>query len=354
MRKYIPWLFTLLLWAGCDKQRDLYDIATPILHIEGNWVPSLGVQDMSNRATAMLYKKEDGVTKEFFYRPNSITPKVSRGEYDILLFNGLMFSEENTNLDHIAFRNTGNVDRFEAFVLDVVPNFRLSRADGEYMASNEMEILTSIHHKTFIEGEYQYYLKYKNGKNGFPDMDDYVEKTIRLVPRALSYLAHVVVHLTNPSSAAVANGALRGFVGSVFMASGEPSHFNVTHQLRLNSLSITNPGTPGDSSDPERGTIESPWFVTFGPPIDLPDRHYSFEVSIITKDGTEIIKNFDITPQIEPVIAKRIAFRDVYDIPISLEIPIELSIELPIIDPSSVIEVNDWGDDEIIRVPIRI
>lgn len=344
-------LFTLLL-AGCDSQRDLYDTASPLLYIEGDWVPSLGIQNMSNKATAMLYKKGDGITKEFFLQPNNVTPKVSRGEYDILIFNGLMFSEENTNLDHIAFRNTNNVEDFEAFVLDVAPNSRLVRADGEYIASNEMERLTSIRHKTFVESEHYYYIKYQNGHKVQTTEGDYIEQEIRLVPYAHSYLAQVTIHLINPSSAAVANGSLRGFIGSIFMASGKPSHFDVTHQLRLNNLRITNHGTKGDPNDPETGTIESPLFVTFGPPIDLPDRRYTFELSIIIKDGTELNQTFDITDQVAPVVIERFNFLQTHNSPINLTIPIEISFELPFVDPESVITVNDWGDEEIIRVPI--
>ena len=339
-----------LLFAACDRQRDLYDTASPLLYIEGDWVPSLGMADMTGKATAMLYKKGDGITKEFFYKPNSVTTKVSRGEYDILLFNGLMFSEENTNLDHIFFRNTDQLEGFEAVVVEVASNRRLSRAEGEYIASNEMEVLTSIHGSAFVEGEHQYSLKYKNGRNSFPTLEDYIEHEVQLTPRAVSYPAQVVVHLINPRSAAIANGSLHGFVGSVMMAPGEPTDFAVTHQLRLNNLTIPDP-----EAQPEVGTIESPWFVTFGPPLNRPNHSYTLDVSIILQDGNEINETFDIADQVEPAIQRIKNYRaSPAGISINLAIPIEITLELPSdIEPGSMVGVNDWSDDEIIVVKIK-
>ena len=367
-------LVGLVCFVACDKQRDLYDTASPVLQIEGNWIPSLGAADMSGRATAMLYpdvvtKNRIGITKEFLYRPSIITTKVSRGEYDVLLFNGLMFSEENTNLDHVFFRNTDNVETFEAVAVEVASNNRLVRTDGEYIASNDMEQLTSAYAHVFVEGERQYFLKYKNGHNGYPSLEDYVESELKMIPIAVSYYSQVVVHLVNPRSAAIANGALRGFVGSVMMASGEPeTNFAVTHQLRLNNLTISDQGTQGDPANPERGTIESPWFVTFGPPLDRPEHSYTFELSIILRDGREILRTFDVTEQVCASIKNIIEYRETHwdsyatsllapAVSIVPTIPIVICLELPWIEPrynddNPMVNVNGWEDDEIIRVKI--
>ncbi|MDR2584646.1 MAG: hypothetical protein LBC84_00245 [Prevotellaceae bacterium] len=338
----------ILLLASCVKQRDLFDTVSPLLQIQGDWVPSLGAADMSGRATVMLFKGDE-VDKRFFNLPNSVTAKTSRGEYNILLFNGMMFSEEITNLDHIFFRNTAKAETFEAVVVEVISNSRLARAQGEYIAGNDMEILTSAHTQLFVEGETQFNLKYKDGRNGYPVVQDYVESTIKLTPRALSYPTQVIVHLVYPRSAAIANGSLRGFAGSVFLASGAPSTFEVTHQVRLNSLVITHPGTNGDANDPELGTIVSPIFNTFGPPLDQPNRLYTFEINVILVNGEVVIKTFDVTDQIKQTIEKIHLF---HQNPIgTLTIPIEIFLELTDVIGSAV-SVNDWGDDEIIRVVI--
>jgi len=353
MRKRIIITVFISIIACCDEQRDLYDTASPLIEIKGNWVPSLGMEDMSGRATAMLYHN-DKVTKEFFLKPNSVTARVTQGEYDILIFNGMMFSEENTNLDHILFRNTNNIAHFEAVAVEVAPNARLVRANGEYIASNDMELLTVARTQLSVEGERLYYLKYKNGRDMNTNMESIVERTVSLTPYAVSYPTQVMIHLTNPSSAAIANGALRGFVGAVMMASGAPSLFDVTHHLRLNNLIITNQGTAGNPNDPETGTIESPWFVTFGPPLDESNRRYTFELSIILRDGQTVNGTFDITDQINATILRIKNYRQTpTTIQFRLTIPIEISVNLPKVEGESGVDVNDWEEDEIIRVVIK-
>jgi hypothetical protein len=270
-----------------------------------------------------------------------------------------MFSEDNTNLDHIDFRNTANVETFEAVVAEVAPNGRLGRANGEYIASNEMELLTSAYKRSFVEGEQQYLIKYSNGHNGYPTLDDYIESELRMTPIAVSYLCQIIVCLVNPSSAFIANGALHGFAGSAFMASGEPNAgFIVTHQLKLNRLTITNEGTPDDPDDLERGTIESPLFVTFGPPLNRPERQYTFDLSVILRDGVEVNHTFNVTDQIEKAICEILDYRENFgEIHFNLIIPIEIFIELPKVEPDTpggeIVNIKPWGDDEIITVKIH-
>lgn len=345
-------LIALALCSGCDEQRDLYDVTSPYLSVEGDWVPSLNIADMSQHATAMVYNGK-GYTKEYFYKPNVVTTKVSKGTYDILLFNGMMFTEENTNLNAIYFKETNSVETFEAFVAAGEANKRLSRSEDEFIASNEMEILTSRRATVEVIGTNQYYLKYQDGKNGFPDIPNYIEEQIKLVPKPVSYYAQIVVNLINPSSAFAANGALRGFVGSVNMATRMPSHTNVTHHLKLNNMKITQQAGIGV---PELGTIESPLFVTFGPPVDLSERKYEFELKIVLTDGEEVHRFFDITEQVVPVIEKvKENLNDEIDVPVKLTVPIDITVELPVVDPGkgSGIDIGDWGEDEIIKIPIK-
>ncbi|MDL2211181.1 DUF5119 domain-containing protein, partial [Bacteroides sp. OttesenSCG-928-M17] len=250
---------------------------------------------MSNKATAMIYGNGT-VTKQYFIKPNSVTTKVTKGSYDILLFNGLMFSEENTNLDHVYFRNTHNIEEFEAFAEEGIENKRLTKADGEYIISNEMEILTAQRMTKEVEGEYQWANTNTSSRNGYPTYEDYIESEVKITPKQVSYYAQIVITLKNPNSIHAANGSLRGFMRSVRMSTGEPTHLEGTHQLRLNNMKYTDP----DSE--EYGTIESPKFVTFGPPLDMPNREYEFEVKIVLKDGNIVDEKFDITDQVEEAI----------------------------------------------------
>ncbi len=355
MKRLLPIVTVLSLLVGCDQQRDLYGVSPPALYIEGDWRPTLSLDNMSQRATAILYNQSGMAAKEYFIRPNCVTARIPQsGEYKILLFNGLMYSPEETHLDQIYFCGTEQAETFEACAREAPANNRLTREDREFIASNDMELLTSLCKTAIITGESDYYLKYKNGKNGNTIPPNHVKDSLFMVPVAVSYEAQVMIQLVNPSSAGIANGALRGFAGSVFMESRLPSHAPVTHHLRFNNLRITNPGTPDDPDDPETGTIESPVFVTFGPPLDLSDRRYEFFLSIVLKDGTPFERTVDITDKMLPVIASINACRT-GETPTSgrIFIPINLSFSLPKLLDNTGIGVNGWGDEEVIRVPIR-
>ena len=341
---------TALIFTGCTEQRDIYTTANPALYIEGNWVPSLHTYDMSMNATAMIYSQggQQEVLKEYFAAPNSVVAPLTRGVYNVLLFNGLMYSENDTHLNGIFFKATDHLNTFEAVAKEGVPNIRLVKAPGEYIANNDMEILTSASREQEMKNGASYHIKYENGKNGFPSAQDYIEESILMTPFAVSYECMVVVTLVNASSAYTANGAIKGFVGSVFMNSRMPSHMDATHQFRLNSFKAV--GNPNDDT----GTIESPIFVTFGPPLDIPNRKYILEVSIVLIDGNEFNREIDITNQILPIIAQiNTNLNAQTPIVVDLTIPIEIKLTLPIVDRTGNIDVDDWGDDEIINVPIR-
>lgn len=352
----------MLLHAGCTEQRDLYTVSRPMLCINGDWVPSLDRSDMTMNATANLYAADGGelFSKSYFSLPTSVTIPCTRGEYDLLLFNGMMYSEENTHLDNVTFRNTGRLETFEAVASEGTPNVRLSRAEGEFIASNDMELLTSMQCRVEVEGETGYFIKYKNGENGYPTHADYVESSVDLTPAPVSYVCQVIVNLVNPASAAVANGALKGFAGSVYMSDRMPSHIAATHHLRLNSLYLD--PTPKNSlsalnpdGDPT-GSIRSVEFVTFGPPLDGPSGWgYAFEISIIQIDGEIHEERIDIGDQVGAAIAQ-IRKNVGVSVPAvtGYKIVIEVDVALPKLEPvDGIIGVDLWEDDEIIKVPVK-
>lgn len=363
-------LITIILasaaFAGCDKQRDLYDVSVPMLDIEGKWGISLGEYNMLD-ATAIFYK--DGkMTKEFLSRPNHVTAKVSRGQYEVLLFNGVMESEQATNLNHIFFRGTDRPETFKAVAVEGKPNSRFSRSEDEYIASNEMEIFTFAYNSLVVEGDNMYYLKYKNGRNGYPILENYVESKVELVPRAVSYRFQVkITNLVNPRSARSASGALRGFAGSVFIALPPDkmprAGSYATHHLNLTSPSNNKLRASGEGK--EIGTIQSPVFVSFGPP--LPENldqlehsgKYMFEPSFMLADNSEFTlpQPIDITEQVNAII-KRIFRHHAGEGDITIgenlfTIEITDPIVLPVITPEKVVDVMDWGDDEEIIVWIK-
>lgn len=337
--------------AGCTDQRDLYVNSAPTITIEGDWMPSLGISDMTGRATARIYKVVEPVSTDFFDSPRRITKGVSGGVYDVLIFNGLMFSDEVTNLEGIYFRNTDSPDTFEAVVQQAEPYPDLVHGDDEYLASRDMEILTSALGQVNVGSGGGYKMKYQNGKEQYVGAAGASTVLLTLTPRPLSWRAKVVVHLINAGSMSSAAGSLMGFAGSVFMAGGTPSHMRTTHQLPLGSLTLDE---GQQQPDKLTGTIESPVFVTFGPPTDIADGDtgwpFRFDLSVELRDGSTFEGIYDISKQIAPVVEKLRA-GEWYD-PVLHPIIIEImDVELPSVDSS--VAIDPWEDnDEIIKIPV--
>lgn len=298
---YVAVSATLL--AGCGRQRDLYVNYAGLLRVQSSFESSLAITDITGQAAAVIYDPQGAMRTEYFNTPDHVTVQLADGDYGVLVLNGPMFSEVNTNLDNIFFRHTSNSDTFEAVVAEAQPNARLSRAEGEYIANNDMEPLASAWGTASVKQEDHYLKKYDDGREQSLDPDDYTENTLTLLPRPLSYYAKVVVYIENPASAAVANGSLRGMVGSVFVKSGRPSTMRVTHQLPFNAKyldAVVADATP-------TGAIETPLFVTFGPPADsvatdADDWEYRFDLDIVLQDGSSFRQTFDIREQVRAIV----------------------------------------------------
>lgn len=351
MKKLII-IAAVLALAGCDKQRDLYVLAEPLIYIEGNWVPSLGKSSMFMDATAIAYTPTGLYDTEYFSNQNNddVTLRVEKGTFDVVIFNGLMFAEDDTHLNGVHFRGSDRLDTFEAVAMEATPGRRISlRSDDEYVASNNMEIFTSATERQQIEADKGYHLKYEDGKKveGTHE-DNVVEAELHMTPIAMSYECKVTLKLTNISSAWSASANLYGFVGSAFVASRQPSDFDVTHQFLLNSKKML------DTED-DIGTIESPVFVTFGPPTDQPGRKYEIDVSVTKINGEPEDETFDITEQLNDALTKiRHNLNGGTPVNHNITIDIEIEMDLPEVDPGDgSIGVGDWTDDEIIKVPIK-
>lgn len=305
---------------------------------------------MTMDATAVAYDAGGLAVKEYFFSPRTVTLPVDAGTYDVMLFNGLMYAPDDVKLDGgIYFRGTESLSTFEAVAGEGSQGRMLARAEGEYIASNSMEILTSAVDRQQIDASRAYYKKYDNGENGLDTPSDFVAAELSMTPAPMSYESQIVVKVVNMSSinGGGASAALYGFVGSAMMATRWPTHFYVTHHLNLNSARITD--TAKDS-----GTIQSPVFVTFGPPLDAPDNVYKVLVKIRMVNGKDFEETFDVTEQILPVIE---AIRDNHatgaTMQYKLEIPLEVEVDLPKVDPvEGSIGLDEWGPDEIITVPI--
>jgi len=333
-----------LLSVGCDHQRDLWIRGTSLLEVEGDWVPSLGIEDMSGRATARFYPSAGDPRTEYFAEPRRVDSPVEEGLWNVLIFNGTMFSEQDTNLERISFRNTASVGTFEALVATAEPvSANLSVAEGETIAANDMELLTAAAAEVEVDAARGFKVKYINGIDQHPTPDSYVDTTIVLTPRLLNYYAKVVVQMSRADNASTTcSAAVRGFVGSAMMASAERGAGRVTHQVTLGTLMV-DPTT-------NMGSVESPLFVTFGPPVPArADWPFELEVSITTRDGKVTSRKFDVADQIAPVVERMAAgtFTNSKDDPILIVV----RLDLPELEAG--VELDPWDDGDNIVVNIR-
>ncbi len=352
-----------MLLTGCTEHRDLYDTSNTAIHIEGSWAHSLNEHNMLN-ATVLLYKDGE-IKKEFLSRPNGVTTRVASGNYDVVVFNGVMDSEDQTNLNHVHFRGSDRLETFEVYAAEGRPSSRLSRADDEYIASNEMELFTFTHAEIPVEGQKGYFLKYKDGQNGYPDVEYHIEGTVEMTPRAMSYRFQVRLNqIVNPQSARSMTAALRGFAGSIYLPrQGDKPRpgMSATHHV-----AFTQPaGTRTRSEEGvEVGMLQSPSFVTFGPrlpenPGALPESgEYFLDPVIVLADNTEfrLEQPLDITPQVNEAILR---LHDHHSDDLSTDlahdenlftIEIDEPIVLPVLDPGKIVDVEPWEDDEVVIV----
>lgn len=335
---------SLLMATSCTDHRDLHVASYPHLLINNDWLPS---QISSGEgATCMIYDRPDS-PKELMPDENRKVIALDKDFYDIVVFNSLMYSATETHLDYIYFRGAERFETLEAVIAEMDPSKRFRAANGEVIVNNPDILSTHSTAETEIKGRKKFEMKYHNGKNGFPTNPQYIEDSIFFSPCRVTHTCQVIARVRNAKSARVVQAKLHGFAGSVFLANRLPAHNSVTHQFTLNSLKY-------DQSDPAVGTITSPVFATFGPPLDLPARQYTIDVNALLTNSEEYPKmSFDVTDQVEKAIsylsAERLKNRPIMD---TFYIYIEFTLPVVISDGMDV-GVEDWGNDVIVTVPIE-
>lgn len=332
-------LLLVALFGACTEQRDLSVASSPMLLIKNDWQPSR--TNVENpMATLMIHPLSDPKTYMEDHLRKTIA--LDEGEYNALVFNDYMYSESETQRNHIRYRGTQGFDSFEAYATSMTGAFRA--LPGEVVVNNPDTLSTHSTINLTVEGKRAFILKYKNGKNGYPIMENHIEDSLEFVPCRVVHNCIVVVNLHNVKAlngSGRAKGALRGFSGSSFLASRMPGHSNVTHQFNLNGLKL---------QSENEGSI-SATFSTFGPPLDLPERRYGLEITIQYPSGREPAPFvFDVTDQLTAQIARLNAHR-LSDKPIMDDILIQVEITLENDKASWDVSLDDWGDAIIVPVP---
>lgn len=363
-------LQALLLAAvltSCTDHRNLYIAAAPMLLVENDWDPSRTNQPRPQdnvpegysdpKATLVVYPLQSPIFCLENHKRKVVT--LDQGEYHMLVFNDYMYSETQTFLRNIRYRNTDNFDNFEAYVTEAGSRFK-ARAD-EVIVNNPDTLSTRSTVDFSIEGKRTFHMKYKDGKGGkpnkgdknntpeFPMAQNYIEDTLQFTPCRVVHTCVVSVHTINVKAlngVGKARASLRGFSGSVFMANRLPGPSNITHQFNLNGL-VLDPGSAVD------GTIAAR-FSTFGPPFDDPDRAYELEIYVLYPSGREAPPFLiDVTEQVRPQIERMKAER-LDDKPIMEDILIQVEITLESDRGDWDVSLDDWGDDIIITVPVGL
>lgn len=337
-------LSLILLWS-CTEQRDLYVASYPQLLISNNWTPSLC--DVDNGATVMIYDRPNASPTELMPDALRKVVELDEGLYDVLLLNGLMYSPSETNLDNIVYRGTDKFETFEAVITEMPLDSRFRAKQGEVIINSPDILATHSTSDHNIGARKKFEMKYHDGENGYPTNPKYIDDTLFFTPCRLTHTCQVIARVRNPKSARVVQAKLHGFAQSVFLANRMPAHNSITHQFKLNSLKL-------DQTDSDVGTIKSPMFTTFGPPLDMPERRYTIDVNVLLTNSTELsMMTFDVTEQVENAITYLAAER-LKNSPIMETFYIYLEFELPIVVSDGLdVGVGDWGDDVIITVPIK-
>ena len=335
----------ILSISGCTEQRDLFIVSSPSLLIESDWTSSKINTDEG--ATAIAF---DGSNSSKNLMPNATKQLITlkKGNYDFLVFNGLMYSENESHLDYIQYRGVNEFETFEAYATEMESRSAFRAASDEIVINNPDILATQSMHSIDIEGLNEYEMIYDNGKKQNPPTGNYVEDSLLFMPCRITHTCQVKVHLTNSKSVRIARGSIKGFSNSVYLASRMPSHTFVTQQFVLSTL-------VSDPSDPGSGTASSPTLNTFGPPLDLPGRTYSVELRFLLINNEEYGPyNFDITDQVEQAIAYLKKAR-LANTAITETITITIGdIKLPKVSSDNMdVGVNDWGNNIIIPAPFK-
>lgn len=341
--KYILILLLSMIVSACTEQRNLYVASHPQLLIENEWVPSQISAD--NGATAVIYDRPENPAELIPYALRKII-ELPTGFYDVMVFNGLMYSPSQSHLDNIYYRGTDSFETFEAVVTEMPEGSKFRTQSGETIVNFPDILATRSTAEHEMRGRKKFEMKYRDGKNGFQTSQNYIEDTIHFSPCRVTHTCQVIARVRNPKSARIVQAKLHGFAGSVFLANRMPAHNSVTHQFTLNSLKL-------DQFDPNVGTIVSPVFNTFGPPLDLPQRRYTLDINVLLTNSQEFPSmSFDVTDQVKQAISYLNAER-LKNRPIMETFYIYIDLDLPaVVSDNLNVGVLDWGNDVIVTVPI--
>lgn len=356
LNSLLGFMVTIVL-IGCTDHRDLHVDAKPLFIVKNDW------------SEARLIP--EGATAMFFARPDPKVPMLSDPTrhklylepniYDILVFNEVMLSSTDSNLEGIAYRGTDKFNTFGAYAKPSQVNAIFKSAEDEVMVGYAYPepLATRTEEQREILTEKEYVMKYQNGKNGFAVYRDYDADSTEFLPIRVTRKVKVIAHVRNFKKGIRVSGTLRGMAEGVLLATRQPDGAKATYVFDLNNAVV----------DPEREDgyiIVSPSFTTFGPWWnDYPSsRNYTLDL-LVGKNGDTFRYTFDVTKSDGETVTRSVGdailkikveeaqFLKDGTPPKMEEIIIEVWLALPTgTDGSIDVDLGDWGTDIIIPIPI--
>lgn len=352
---------------GCTDHRDLYVASHPLFVIKVDWSIS---QLRPEGATAMIFYRGNPV-EPMFNNPYRHSFYLKPASYDIIVFNEVMVSPILTNIDGVEYRDIDDFKTFGAYakISNVNTVFRDSNGNKEIMIGYNYPdpvACRALKNQEVFEKK-EYIEKYINGVNNSPNYGDYDADSALFIPVRVTRGVKIIAHIKGLKSGFRVSGALRGFAEGVLLASRQPAGDNSTYTFNLNSA-VPNPANANGY------IVVTPTFNTFGPWWNDTLDSKSYNLDIYAAYGKDVFKySFDVTKSngvgfakdinerivikgvdeyVDKIREEEIAFREGGAYPKMETIVIEVSFELPEVPEGTDVELNDWGDDVIITVPM--
>lgn len=356
---YIAFILTFgALASSCTKQRDLYVTAKPMFIIKNDW---RSVARLSpGGATAMLYARADPCER---MTNNASKHKLylESNTYDILVFNEVMFSPAESNLDGIYYRGTDLFTTFGAYSKPTNVNsvFRSSSEEVMVGYGYPVPLATLSTRNKEVLSEKEYVMKYQDGKNGFPAYSDFDADSVEFTPVRVTRDVKVVAHVRNLKTGFRISGTLHGMAEGVLLADRQPGGANAIYTFDMNSP-IIDPEVEGGN------IITSVPFATFGPWWNQYPSERTYNLEIVARWNGDIYRyNFDVTENNSTTVTcsmgeamvtimseEALFVADGTPPPMNV-IVIEVWFELPVVVGDNLdVGVEDWGQDIIIPIPI--
>lgn len=353
----IFFLLIMVVWGGCTDHRDLHVTSSPMFIIKNDWSAA---RLNPESATAILFASPEpyeSMLNDVCRHRLYLDPDI----YDILVFNEVMLSSTELNLDGIVCRGTKRFDTFGAYAKPSPVNPVFRSAPDEIMVGYgypEPLATRTFEKKEVLSGK-QYMMKYQNGDNQFIDYQDYDADSVELLPIRVTREVKIIAHVKNLKNKFRVSATLRGFAEGVLLSTRQPDGTNAAYTFDLNSA------VPDPQVEDGHIIVSKP-FSSFGPWWNHYPSEQRYMLDLVATRNGEIFQySFDVTESdgvtvtqsvgeaIVKIQAEEAQFLKDGTPPAMELIVIEVWFELPMVTDGSIdVGVGDWGTDIIIPIPI--